>query len=108
MPQLSPLIQLSPRRCAALARQMLAEYGLKEVRLKLLRRRRNLVYQVDMPRPRRRFMLRIHHESEMPRRVGEAQLEWLAAIQRDTTLAVPAPVKLRSGQALATVPDNPT
>ena len=90
------------RRLAGVA---LAGYDLPPARLTLLAHLFNTTFRVDTAGGER-YMLRIHRAGRAtPDGVG-AEMAWLAALRRDTSLEVPAPVPVRTG-ALLTVAATP-
>ena len=107
-------------RAAELAELALGRYGLRDARLRLLSHGFKEVFFVESP-TRGRFVLKTYG---MPRKVGEggrpdpryrtgpglrspetieAQLHWLSALERETDLAVPAPVPLPDGSLVGRV-----
>ncbi|MDQ2807788.1 MAG: phosphotransferase, partial [Chloroflexota bacterium] len=86
------------RRLAAAA---LTAYDLPAPRLTLLAHLFNTTFRVDSA-DGQRYVLRIHRAGTPTVASVGAELAWLAALRRDTSLEVPAPVPTRSG-ALLTV-----
>jgi len=83
------------RRLAAMA---LAAYDIQEPRLTALQHEGNATFRVDRANGKR-YVLRIHY----PLRTVEAvqsELTWLAALQQETNLVVPEPIRTRDGNLL--------
>jgi Ser/Thr protein kinase RdoA (MazF antagonist) len=114
-----PFEQLTSRgqavRLGRLAASVLPAYELDGARLSLVNHEFNTTFRVDQSTPPAdtapyipgRYLLRIHqrdhHDPRLDRRqVIESELAWLAALRADTTLAVPEPVRTRSGAATVT------
>jgi Ser/Thr protein kinase RdoA (MazF antagonist) len=92
-------------RLKRLAERALRDYGIIDGRLTPLTHMENTTFRVDAT-DGLSYVIRIHRSSSgtgHPRR-NEAQvrseMEWLAALGRDTDLAVPEPVRTRDGQLL--------
>jgi Ser/Thr protein kinase RdoA (MazF antagonist) len=113
------------RRMRALAAAALPDFGIDPSRARLTRLAHfdNTTFRVDTltpspgPDEATRFVLRIHraHGSPWhpPRSIRQvrSELDWLAALRRDTTLTVPIPQPTRAGDLLTTartadVPDE--
>ncbi len=111
MPGMKPFGSLTRRgqlaRLRRLADAVLEEYGLRHSRLTPLGRMENTTFQVEHPASGP-YVLRIHRpggDPTHPRRCLEeirSEMQWLAAIRRDTDLSVPEPVPARDG-SLVTV-----
>lgn len=97
------------RRYRQLARVALAAYGLSEARLRFIRDAGNVTFRVDAssqspfePGSERTFrnhcVLRIHESGYQTPEAITSELEWLAALRRDTDLAVPEPVRTLDGE----------
>ncbi len=95
--QLSRLAQI--RRMRRLAQAAVAEYDLPPVRLTLMVHRFNTTFRVDTG-DGERYVLRIHRAGTPTVETVWSELEWLAAIRRDTALEVPIPIATRSGDLL--------
>lgn len=93
----------------------LDHYGLAGARLTLLNSGQCATYRVDVPQEAaflrhaylgrvagKRFVLRMPHSEEQAQ-ATRSELVWLAALLRDTELAVPEPVPTRTGSLLAPV-----
>ncbi|GAA0937347.1 phosphotransferase [Kribbella koreensis] len=88
------------------ARQALAEYPVVEPRLSFIAHGENTTFRVDSVDGR--FLMRVHranrHGLGVDSRVAvAAELEWLAALGRETESSVPSPVRTRSGEWTAVV-----
>lgn len=104
---MKPFEDLSHRgqvaRLKRLAEVALPDFGINEARLTPLAHMENTTFRVDTA-DGLSYVIRIHRSSSgtgHPRR-DEAQIrsemEWLAALRRDTDLAVPEPVRTRDGE----------
>ncbi len=89
------------RRLRQLALNALADYDLPVVRFRLITNSFNGIFRLDTATGEK-FILRVCLPDE--RRLAEIQSEmaWLAALRRDTDLAVPEPVLTRSGALVTT------
>lgn len=85
------------RRVAARA---LAAYPVPEPSVRLIAHSWNTTYRVDAA-DGRRYLLRIHRAALTGVEQVAAELAWLAALGRDTDLAVPAVVRRRDGRVAA-------
>jgi Ser/Thr protein kinase RdoA (MazF antagonist) len=74
-----------------LARQALAQYGISNAFLMLHRQHQNLTFSVEVRRER--FLLRIGPAETQCVATTSSEMAWLAALRRDTPLAVPEPVR---------------
>ncbi|MEP6774332.1 MAG: phosphotransferase [Chloroflexota bacterium] len=97
-------LALLPRRAQIrlmrrLAQAAVAGYDLPPVRLTLMVHRFNTTFRVDTA-DGERYVLRIHRAGTPTVETVGSELEWLAAITRDTTLEVPVPIAIRSGSLL--------
>ncbi|MDY7103213.1 MAG: phosphotransferase [Actinomycetota bacterium] len=92
--QRSRLSQVRAVRAAALA--ALADYPVEVASLRLLLHGYNTTFRVDTV-DRRRFALRVNVTHRKPVAELDAELAWLAALDEDTDLVVPAPVATRDG-----------
>jgi Ser/Thr protein kinase RdoA (MazF antagonist) len=97
-------------RFRELATTALASYGLEDARLRFIQYNENAVYRVDGSDPAandvtaylpNRYVLRIHAMGDSQAIASE--LSWLAALNNEAGLPVPAPVPTLSGRLLATV-----
>jgi Ser/Thr protein kinase RdoA (MazF antagonist) len=95
--QLSRSAQI--RRMRRLAQAALEAYELPPMRLTLMVHRYNTTFRVDTA-DGARYVLRIHRAGTPAVETVWSELEWLAAITRDTALEVPAPIATRSGSLL--------
>ncbi|TDD43125.1 aminoglycoside phosphotransferase [Kribbella antibiotica] len=86
----------------------LAGYAIDEPRLTFIAHGENTTFRVDSPSGR--FLLRVHR----PNRHGPAvdsrlavgsELDWLAALQAETDLNVPTPIRARDGEWTTTADD---
>jgi Ser/Thr protein kinase RdoA (MazF antagonist) len=102
------------RRLRGLARRALADYGLAEARLQLLRRAGNTVYRVTEPRIPAvgpldgiylpgRYLLRVHQPGYQTAGEIASELAWLAAMCGEAHLPVPAPLPTLDGRPLTQV-----
>jgi Ser/Thr protein kinase RdoA (MazF antagonist) len=87
------------QRLALLAREALRAYDLDVWRLIPLTHGDNTTFRVDAAGGER-FVLRIHRPSRKTPQVVRSELLWLAALQHEPDLAVPAPVPTREGELL--------
>ena len=94
--QLSRLAQV--RRMRQLAQAALKDYDLPPVRLTLMVHRFNTTFRADTA-DGERYVLRIHRAGTPGVDTVWSELQWLAAITRDTTLEVPVPIATRSGRS---------
>jgi Ser/Thr protein kinase RdoA (MazF antagonist) len=96
------------RRLRKLAQAALDAYGLAGARLTFIRYSGNGVYRVDDPKPasskgrtspyvENRYALRLHQPDYQVDQAIRSELEWLAALSRDTALAIPEPVRTLAG-----------
>jgi len=92
------------RRFRALASAALASYGLEDARLQFVQYGENVIYRVDAPMPvttdhpvyfPNRYVLRIHGMDDAEATASE--LAWLAALNQEAGLPVPAPVTASDG-----------
>jgi Ser/Thr protein kinase RdoA (MazF antagonist) len=86
-------------RLRRLAENALAGYDLPPARLTLIAHLYNTTFRVDTDTGQC-FMLRIHRAGTHTVETVGSELEWLAALRRDTTLEVPEPVPARTGALL--------
>jgi Ser/Thr protein kinase RdoA (MazF antagonist) len=100
------------RRLRELASTALAAYGLEDARLSFIQYGENIIYRVDRPGSSaltgnnspylpNRYLLRIHAMGDVEAIASE--LTWLAALNREAGLPVPAPVAAPDGNLLATI-----
>jgi Ser/Thr protein kinase RdoA (MazF antagonist) len=94
-----------------LARTALDMYGLTGARFRFVRLAGNVVFRVYASTPdttrvadslyeEGQYLLRIHDRSEQPTDAIKLEMEWLAAICRDTRLPVPEPIPTPNGNLL--------
>ncbi len=85
----------------------LARYGLEDVHLRFIQYNENAIYRVDVPGPiavnhsiylPNRYVLRIHAIDDSD--AVSSELTWLAALNREGDLPVPAPVPTVDGKLL--------
>jgi Ser/Thr protein kinase RdoA (MazF antagonist) len=99
-------------RLRKLAFSAIKVYGLEAAHLSFVQYFENIIYRVDLPRPSslisdgdpylsNRFLLRIHAGSDADA-IG-SELIWLAALNREAGLPVPAPVATPDGKLLTTI-----
>lgn len=99
------------RRLRKLAETALVAYGLDNARLNFIQYAENCVYRVDLPAPDPptdhdipylpdRYLLRIHAMGDIEAIASE--LTWLAALNQEAGLPVPAPVPTLAGRLQAT------
>ena len=98
LPRGAQLVQL---RRAAL--KVLERYGLGASRLRLLDHGYNTTFRVDAA-DGRRFALRINVNSRRSLANVRAEIEWVAALGRETALHLPHPAIARDGNAVQLVP----
>lgn len=103
-----PFADLSRRsqigRLRVLARRALDAWGLADAELRLVNHGYNATYGVRTPEGR--WALRLNVNAHKEREHLHAELAWLAALSRDTDLAVPVPRATRTGEPY-TVVDSP-
>ncbi|HET6261194.1 MAG TPA: phosphotransferase, partial [Chloroflexia bacterium] len=87
------------KRLRHLAEVALAAYDLPAVSVTLLVHLFNTTFRVDTATGQR-YVLRIHRAGTPTVESVGAELAWLTALRRDTTLEVPAPVPTRAGPLL--------
>lgn len=94
------------RRLRRLAHTALDAYDVTAPRLTLLAHLYNTTFRVDTAEGQR-YVLHIHRSGTPTVESVGAELAWLAALHRDTSLEVPAPVPTRAGPLLtvAATPD---
>jgi len=96
------------RRYRQLAQVALDAYGLTGARLRFIRSAGNVTFRVDASDQaplggaseryyRNHCVLRIHEPGYQTPEAIRSELEWLAALRRDTDLAVPEPVRTLDG-----------
>jgi Ser/Thr protein kinase RdoA (MazF antagonist) len=92
------------RQYDAIARAAIEHYDLGAVQLAFIQHNSGLVFRVDSPHYRSRFLLKIHEPAgTVPRATAEqiqARLEWLAELRRATGLVVQEPIPNRAGDLL--------
>ncbi len=111
-----PFRELSRRarlqRLRKLAGNALEIYRLEGARLKFIQYFENIIYRVDLPGPTaptqstgpfsaNRYLLRIHAMSDAD--AISSELTWLAALNHEAGLPVPAPVMTPDGKLLTTI-----
>lgn len=85
------------RRLGRLAAAALAEYPIEPVRVRRLREGWNAGFAVTAA-DGGRWVLRVHRPDGPSRPQIEAELEWLAALDRDTDLLAPVPLRTPDGR----------
>lgn len=113
---MKPFRELSRRRrlyrLRELAEKALRVYGLDGARLSFIKYEENVIYRVDAPDSTmipasgspyipNRYLLRIHAMGDVDAIASE--LTWLAALNKEAGLPVPAPVSMPDGKLLATI-----
>ena len=111
---MKPFRELSRRarlyQARILAQTALAAYGLPQAHLAFIQYGENIIYRVDLPGPLaaeagpyhpNRCVLRIHAMGD-PEAVA-SELTWLAALNREAGLPVPAPVPTPEGHLVAEI-----
>jgi Ser/Thr protein kinase RdoA (MazF antagonist) len=96
------------RRLRALATAALRSYGIVPARLVLLSAREHFLFRVDAgahSTDHDRFTLRLYHPAAYDEAGVAAELAWLAALRRDTALAVPEPLPTIDAGLLVTLGD---
>jgi Ser/Thr protein kinase RdoA (MazF antagonist) len=99
-------------RLRELARAALNVYGLKNTKLSFMQYFQNIIYRVDMSGPTKfisdnspyipnRYLLRIHAMGDIEAIASE--LTWLAALNTEAGLPVPAPIPTPDGRLMANV-----
>ncbi|GAA0601414.1 hypothetical protein GCM10009534_39790 [Kribbella sandramycini] len=83
------------------ATRALAEFAIEEPRLTFITHGENTTFRVDSADGR--FLLRVHRPNRHGPDVDSclavgSELDWLAALQADTDLSVPTPIRTRDGQ----------
>jgi Ser/Thr protein kinase RdoA (MazF antagonist) len=102
------------RRLRRLARRALADYGLDEARLRLLRRAGNTLYRVTNPHTPAVgppddtyvlgcYLLRVHQPGYQTADEVASETAWLAAMCREAHLPVPEPLPTLDGRPLTQV-----
>ncbi len=76
-------------------------FPLPGARLRLIAHEENTTFRVDSGGGA--YLLRVHRPGKHPLGYVDSELSWLAALRRDTGLAVPEPVPASSGAITATV-----
>jgi aminoglycoside phosphotransferase (APT) family kinase protein len=94
------------RRTAGCA---LAAYAIDEPRLTFSAHGENTTYRVDSPDGR--YLLRVHRPNRHgpgvdSRQAVGSEFDWLAALQADTDLQVPTPIRTRTGDWTTTAVEN--
>jgi Ser/Thr protein kinase RdoA (MazF antagonist) len=99
------------RRLREVAELALDTYGIKDAELKFLQYTQNGIYRVNLPASQApdanspylpdRYVLRIHAMGDADAIASE--LTWLAALNHEAGLPVPAPVPAPDGKLLATI-----
>jgi Ser/Thr protein kinase RdoA (MazF antagonist) len=88
-----------------LAREALQAYDLERPRIRTVRHTWNTVFQVNTPRGR--YALRINRPGVRDETDIRSELQWLAALRRDTDLVVPEAIPTRSGDLMRTFGRDP-
>lgn len=87
-----------------IAQRALAEYELSpDSTLRLLNLSENATYAVDDPHTGATSILRVHRKDYHRAAEIESELDWLEALRRDGTVAVPTVLPARDGRRLVTV-----
>lgn len=90
------------QRLGRLARRALDSYALAAAQLRPLKHEHNTTFRVTTV-DGQQFMLRIHRPGQHTPQAIQSELMWLAALQRDTDLAVPEPIPNRDGALVTEV-----
>jgi Ser/Thr protein kinase RdoA (MazF antagonist) len=113
---MKPFRELSRRsrlyRLRKLARVAINTYGMSDARLTFVQYGENIIYRVDLPGVNipssesshylpNRYVLRIHAMGDVEA-IG-SELTWLAALDQQAGLPVPAPVSTPQGELLTTI-----
>ncbi len=85
-------------RLRALALDAMRAYGLGPIELRLIQHEENTTFLVTAGGDR--FVLRIHRPPLRTVQTVESEVWWLAALARDTDIAVPEPVPTPAGALL--------
>ncbi len=109
------------KRLRRVAQRALADYGIAHAEMKLLSHSQNTTFRVKLPSATaeaasaapyvaNQFLLRVHgsdrHGPDLAAAEAiAAELAWLAALRRDTQLAVPEPVATTAGSFITVVSD---
>lgn len=97
-------------RARTLAKAALEAYGVPQARLRFIQYGENIIYRVDLPGPiaadagpylPNRCVLRIHAMDDQD--IIASELTWLAALNREAGLPVPAPIATPEGRLLAEI-----
>jgi Ser/Thr protein kinase RdoA (MazF antagonist) len=105
------------RRIRRLASVALAEYGMGNARLRILRQAGNTLFRVwtdDLPNggapgdlfEERQYLLRVHQPGYQETEAIELELAWLTAMRREADLPVPEPITTLDGRWLPPVGDS--
>jgi len=105
------------RRMRRLASVALAEYGVRNARLRLVRQAGNTVFRVwtrEMPNTGARgdlfedgqYLLRVHQPGYQETEAIELELAWMTAMRREADLPVPEPVATLDGRWLLPVSEG--
>lgn len=90
------------RRLRPMAESALHHWGLSGSRLRLLSNSWNCVFRVDTA-DGRKLVLRISYPNLYTAANVRSEMEWLAAVARDTDLILPTPLPTRDGDLLVTL-----
>lgn len=105
------------RRMRRLASVALAEYGVSNARLRLVRQAGNTLFRIwthDLPNTgapadlfeEGQYLLRVHQPDYQETEAIELELAWLTAMRREADLPVPEPVAALDGRWLLPVSDG--
>lgn len=105
------------RRIQRLASVALAEYGMGNARLRLLRQAGNTLFRVwtdDLSNggapadlfEEGQYLLRVHQPGYQETEAIELELAWLSAMRREADLPVPEPITAQDGRTLLSVNDS--
>ena len=89
------------RRLRSLALAALEQYDLPVSEVSLITYHFNAIYRVDTT-DRRKFVLRVNIPGIRSPGNIQSEMEWLAALRRDTDLVVPEPLRNRGGELVTT------
>jgi Ser/Thr protein kinase RdoA (MazF antagonist) len=90
------------RRLRSLAVKALAAYELYEFQLTPLQHEGNTTFRVDMPSGER-YVLRIHYPGLRTVESIQSEMNWLAALRRETDFVVPEPMPAYDGSLVTVI-----
>lgn len=104
MPPKEPANQLESLR--AMAAQALRRYGIDRAKLVVLANQHNATFRVET-RSGTRFILKLNQPSYGTIEQVRSEMQWLDALNRDTDLLVPKPIRDRSGELVGPIGQGP-